>query len=95
MATLQQARQRLESAGVTAGDRYQEGASGKGSKWLTRTSAAGANFQEGIQRALAAKSFDKGVAAAGASSYDEGVRNRAWTLDRQGTGRDFGRRDRR
>ena len=64
------------------------GASGKGSKWLTRTSAAGANFQEGIQRALAAKSFDKGVAAAGASSYDEGVRNKG-TLN-WGTGMQAG-----
>lgn len=71
--TVQEAAQRLGQAGFANADRYQRGASGKGSKWAQRAGAAGANYQEGIQRALSEKKFDKGIAAAGPSAYDSGV----------------------
>jgi hypothetical protein len=71
--TLQEASARLQEAGVANADRYQRGTSGKGAKWHQATTAAEANYQEGIQRALSEKRFGKGVQAAGASSYDAGV----------------------
>ena len=71
--TVQEAAQRLGSAGFANADRYQRGTSGKGSRWAQKTGAAGANYQEGIQRALAEKRFDKGVASAGPAAYDTGV----------------------
>lgn len=74
--TVQEAATRLSGAGFANADRYTRGTSGKGSRWAQKTGAAGANYQEGVQRALAEKRFDKGVAAAGPSAYDTGVQQK-------------------
>ena len=71
--SVQEAAERLEEAGIRLSDRYARGASGKGSKWLAGAGRAGQNYQEGISRALAEKSFEKGVQEAGATAYDQGV----------------------
>ena len=70
---MQEAAGRLSEAGIRLSDRYARGASGKGSKWAAGAGRAGANYQEGISRALAEKKFEKGVQDAGPSAYDAGV----------------------
>ena|SRR3990167_8951333 len=64
---------RLEQSGFNSQDRYQKGVSGKGSLWASRTSASEASWQSGVQQAIAAKRFTKGISEAGASGYDQGV----------------------
>lgn len=71
--SAQDAASRLEQAGFNNQDRYQKGVSGKGSLWSSRTSAAEANWNTGIQEAVAKKKFTKGVAEAGPAGYDQGV----------------------
>ena len=71
--SLQEAAARLAESGIRLSDRYQRGASGKGSKWASATGASEQNYNDGIQKAIAAKSFSKGISEAGAGAYDQGV----------------------
>ena len=71
--TASEAASRLEQAGFANQDRYQKGVSGKGSLWSSRTSASEANWQAGVQEAIAKKKFARGVTEAGPSGYDQGV----------------------
>jgi len=71
--SVAEAANRLTSAGIQFGDRYLKGASGKGGKWQSGASAAEGNYKEGVSKALASGAFGKGVSAAGASAYDQGV----------------------
>ena len=71
--TAQEASARLESAGFANADRYAKGVQGKGGAWFSGASKAGANYQQGVQAAIAADKFGKGVRDAGSQSYDLGV----------------------
>ena len=72
--SVQEAGKRLAAAGFAFADRYSRGVQGKGSDWQRGASGAAANFQAGVQKALADGAFQKGVQKAGANRYDEGVR---------------------
>lgn len=74
--SLQEAANRLRDAGIRLGERYRQGATGKGGRWLQGASAAQTNYDQGVQQAIATKSFSKGVQGAGASAYDSGVQNK-------------------
>ncbi len=74
--SVQEAASRLSSAGFNFADRYQSGVEGKGGEWQRGAAAAEGNYQAGIQKALAEKSFGKGVSRAGATRYDDGVRTK-------------------
>ena len=71
--SVQEASARLTEAGIRLSDRYTRGASGKGGRWLTGASGAQANYDSGVQAAIAAKSYGKGVQGAGSTAYDTGV----------------------
>ena len=72
----QEAAKRLASAGFNFADRYQKGVANKGADWQRGAAAAAPNYAAGVQKALADNRFAKGVQAASASNYDEGVRNK-------------------
>lgn len=56
--------------GSTAGPEYARGVAGAGDKWQRNTTSAEANYEEGVQQAVARKAFGKGVAKAGAAKYE-------------------------
>ncbi len=72
--SIQEAAQRLENAGFNFADRYQKGTQGKGGDWFEGASNAQPNWEAGVSRAAAEDRFSKGVRAAGANAYDEGIR---------------------
>ena len=74
--TVQEAASRLANAGLQFSDRYQKGTQGKGQKWASGAGASEANYNQGVQEAIAAKRFISGIQSAGASSYDTGVMNK-------------------
>lgn len=68
-----EAASRLSAAGFNNQDRYQKGTSGKGTLWASRTGAAEANYNAGVQEAISKKKFAKGVQETGSAGYDTGV----------------------
>ena len=86
---------RLSAAGVANQDRYQKGTTGKGNGWAARTGASEANYNAGIQEAIAKKRFTKGVSEAGAQGYDSGVQNKGvanWPTGMQQAGDKYQRK---
>lgn len=79
MATLQQAKERFEQAGLTMGNRYIEGAQGKGSEWASQAVARKANWVQGVQQAVNKDSYSSGIREAGAAAYDRGVEQKGET----------------
>ena len=71
--SLAEAQKRLEEAGSQFSGRYVDGASGKGSKWLSAAGQAEANFKQGMQEYLGKGSLARDMQAAGASAYDQGI----------------------
>ena len=55
---------------------YEEGTRGKGGSWETGAKAGEPNWKAGVAAASAAGSFGRGVAKAGASKYEAGVRDK-------------------
>lgn len=72
----QEAADRLTEAGLRLTDRYSRGTQGKGQKWASGAAASEGNYEAGVQAAISAKRFGKGISAAGGAAYDEGVRNK-------------------
>lgn len=66
---LNQAATKLQTNGANAQKNYVTNASAAGGTWVANTAAAEDNFAAGIQRALAAGNFGKGVTKAGAAKY--------------------------
>lgn len=61
---------------------YLEGVDNPTKDWEKETLAAESNFEAGIQKAIQAKTFGKGVKRAGTSKWQENARNkgpRRWT----------------
>ncbi len=57
-----------------AGPDYQAGVQNPAADWATATKAAEANFEAGVQAAIAKKRFGAGVTRAGTAKYQEGAR---------------------
>ena len=55
---------------------YEEGVANPRRDWERATAAAESNFEAGIQKAVANKSFGKGVKAAGNEKYQKGVKEK-------------------
>lgn len=93
--TAQEAAARLESAGFANAARYTKGVQGKGGAWFSGASKAGANYQQGVQAAIAADKFGKGVRDAGAAAYDSGVQQKGsqnWPTGMQQAGDKYQRK---
>lgn len=58
----------VQRAAAAGGD-YKEGVTNAGGDWETQTRAAGENYAQGVQAAIAGKRFEKGVGNAGAAKY--------------------------
>jgi len=74
--TPQEAARRLENAGFSFADRYEQGTQGKGQEWESGARRGEDNYKTGVQRALQEGAFGKGVQRAGASRYEQGVQNK-------------------
>ena len=70
MATISQ--KFVQRAGV-AGSDYQRGATQPRRSWAQAAAAAGANYAAGVQAAIAAGRFGKGVAKAGDAKFQRGI----------------------
>jgi hypothetical protein len=75
-ATL--ARKFVTRAGAASGD-YKDGVSQAGQDWETNTRAAGDNYAQGVQQAIADGRFQRGVTEAGSTKFVQ----RASTLGAQ------------
>ena len=58
----------VQRASAAAGD-YKTGVEAAGQDWHSRTAASGDNYAAGVQAAIGAKRFEKGVNDAGAQKY--------------------------
>jgi hypothetical protein len=86
---------RLTASGINNQDRYTKGTSGKGSAWAGATGRAEANYNSGVQAAIAAKRFSRGVTEAGPSAYDTGVQQKGsvnWPTGMQQAGDKYQRK---
>lgn len=54
---------------AAAAPEYKTGVEQSGQDWATNTAAAGDNYQQGVQQALADRRFEKGVQAAGPAKF--------------------------
>jgi len=52
---------------------YQAGVQSPGADWASQTKAAAPAFEQGITQAVANKSFEKGVTAAGTETWQDGA----------------------
>ena len=73
--TPQEAAKRLADAGLQFGDRYVQGASGKGSKMASAAAAAEPNYEQGVMEGIKSKRYGAGVRDSGAA-YDAGVQSK-------------------
>lgn len=74
--SIQEARTRFESAGITAAERYERGTTGKGAAWAGAKERAKTNYQPAMQEALSKGLYGKGLDAADANDFENGVRNK-------------------
>lgn len=65
------AAQKFIQRGQAAGPEYQRGVTGSGQAWAQATAASVDTYNAGVQEAIARGAFQKGVAQAGASRYEE------------------------
>lgn len=93
--TLEMAKQRFADAGFQRADRYEQGASGKGTKWASAKARAKTNWQPAMQEALSKDLYGKGLDKADAGDYDTGVKDKGvpnWGTGMQAGSEKFGKR---
>ena len=91
--SLEQAKEGFKEAGITQTGEYQRGTQGKGQAWNNSKGRAKANFAPAMTEVLSKKSYDTGIDAANASSYDEGVLNKGvpnWGVGMQASSEKYG-----
>ena len=92
MASLEMAKTRFSDAGFSRSDRYEAGTKGKGSRWNAAKERAKANFVPAMQEALQKNSYNKGLDAADANTYDRGVADKGvnnWPVGMQASADKF------
>lgn len=86
--SISEARKRFEDSGFSRANRYEEGAKNKGGAWKASGARAKENYKPAMAEALAKGLYDKGMDAADAGSYDQGVLNKG--VPNWGTGMSAG-----
>lgn len=64
---------------------YLAGVRNPRTQWQAATAASAGNYQAGVQKAIAANTFAKGVQAAGESTYQQGVADKGALRFAEGT----------
>jgi hypothetical protein len=65
-----------EQRASVSGQAYSDGIDNPKADWATQTKAAEANYEKGVQAAMSAKRFGKGVARAGTAAWQKGAKEK-------------------